>query len=950
MHCGNATFPSVLSSAKIGTGSWRYYQREVATSPSEYFLAEGEAPGRWYGSGLEALGLVRAEVVGEAQLESLFARALHPATGERLGRSWRSDGVTGFDLTFSAPKSVSVLWAIGGAQAGREVVAAHAAAVRAGLDYLEAHAAVSRRGRDGWEQTGTAGFSAAVFDHRSSRTGDPQLHSHALVVNKVRCADGGWRTVDGHEVYHHKKAAGTVYQAALRAELTSRLGVAFDQPNRHGQAEVAGVPAELVGLWSKRTAAIDADAAGVIGRFEGELGRDLSAAERARVVKTSVLATRPAKTHADPGVLHQQWAGEAAGRGWTTEVLRDAVTRAAVAARQQGGEPARAGHLTALERALLGHARVVREALVAVSRRKAVFSRADLTAEIAAQLPTRPASADQVRARVEDLTRAALADREAVEVGRLRDHAITRESDTRWTTATHLAVESEILRTASAGRTACRGLVAAHAADAHAAAAGLTVDQSNVMHELTGGGQQVAVLIAPAGAGKTRTVGAASAAWRAAGYDVVGLAPSARAAAELTAAVGDRADTVAKWLHDHSVPGNRGHDGTDSRQRLDERTVLVVDEASMLSTADLAAIASATDRGAKLVLVGDPAQIGPVEAAGGLLPDLARRVGAAELATVHRFHHPWEARATQLLRRGEPTVLDLYARQGRIHPELNADAALDAVHARWAEAVRGGQDALMMARSRADVDALNQRARTAAIAAGDVTGPVLTHASGRDWRAGDLLRARRNDRRLVVADTHVRNGDRFRVLSAAPGGGLLVDDVGGRGRTVLPAGYLDQHATYGWASTIDGAQGATADVGILLARPGLDREHLYVAMTRGRHANHVHVTGSSDDQIQHRPGTSLDSAAVTLDEAVQTLRAAAVRVGAERSAHSLLDQTADLRRSRTRTRTANRPGELAPKIPSPAALRQRAELLRVARPAPYHPTPPDRRTNRSLSR
>ena len=937
----------MLSSAKIGTTSWRYYQREVATGASEYFLAEGEAPGRWWGSGLGWLDLTRGGVVSEQQLESLFARALHPATGDRLGRAWRRDGVTGFDLTFSAPKSVSALWAIGGPQTGGEVAAAHAAAVRAGLDYLETHAGVSRRGRDGYDQIATAGLAAAVFDHRSSRAGDPQLHSHALVVNKVRCADGLWRTIDGHEMYHHKKAAGAVYQAALRAELAGRLGVAFDEPNRHGQAEVAGVPAELVGLWSKRTAAINADAAGVIARFEGDLGRALTAAERARVVKTSVLATRPAKTHGDPGVLHQRWAAEAAEFGWTTELLRDAVTRAAVATKQRTAGPGRAGSLTAVERAMspLGHSRVVHEALAAVGRRKAAFSRADLTADVAAHLPARPGSADQVRARVEELTGTALADREAVELGRVHGDVVTRASDTRWTTATHLAVESRILRTASAGRTAGRGTVAAHAADPQAAAVGLSADQRGVVRELTGGGQQVAVLIAPAGAGKTRTVGAAAAAWRAAGFDVVGLAPSARAAAELTTTVGGRADTVAKWLHDRG--GRSG--GTGCGRGLGESTVLVVDEASMLTTADLSVLVEATQNGGKLVLVGDPAQIGPVEAAGGLLADLASRVGGSELTTVHRFSHPWEAQATQLLRRGEPTVLGVYAQQGRIHPEPDTDAALDAVHDRWADAVAGGQDALMMARSRADVDALNLRARAAAIDAGTVSGPVLAHTAERDWRTGDLLRARRNDRRLAVADAHVRNGDRFRVVAAAPDGGLVVDDLTGRGRTVLPAAYLDQHATYGWASTIDGAQGATADVGILLARPGLDREHLYVAMTRGRHTNHVHVTGTTDDPDQHRSAPSSDSAVVTVGEAVHTLQAAAVRVGAERSAHSLLRQTADLRRTRDHARPENRPGEVAPTIPSPAALRQQAALLQASRPVPYYP-PPMQENARSLSR
>jgi len=938
VHSGNASFRGVLSSAKIGTASWRYYQREVATSPSEYFLADGEAPGRWWGGGLDQLGLTRDGVVGEAELEALFARALHPGTGARLGRSWRSDGVAGYDLTFSAPKSVSALWAIGGAETARQVAAGHAAAVRAGLDYLQAQAAVSRRGRDGAEQVNTGGFAAAVFDHRTSRAGDPQLHSHALVVNKVRCADGQWRTIDGHEVYHFKKAAGTVYQAALRAELTGRLGVAFEAPNRHGQAEIVGVPAELVRLWSKRTAAINADAATAIDRFENDLGRELTAAERAKVVKTSVLKTRPGKTHADPGVLHHRWAAEAARHGWTGTGLGEAVARAATGRRVTG----RNRHVDQVTTypALdpYAQARVVQEALSGVGRRQAVFSRADVAAQVAAILPARPGTADQVCAEVEQLARLALADPEAVEIGVVQDGSVSRGSDVRWTTATHLAVEARIMLTASAGRTAGRGVVRAPVARVAAEAAGLSADQRAAVDGLTGGGQQIAVLIAPAGAGKTRTVGAAAAAWRAAGYDVVGLAPSARAAVELSAAVGARADTVAKWLHDQDATGVPG--GHPPGRGLGAGTVLVVDEAAMLATTHLAALSHATASGGKLVLVGDPAQIGPVEAAGGLLPDLARRVGAVELSTVHRFTHPWEAQASQLLRQGESAVLNLYAGQDRIHPAVDADAALDAVHTRWAEAVRGGQDALMMARSRADVDALNHRARAAALKAGAVCGPVLVTAAGMDWQAGDLLRTRRNDRRLPVGDTHVRNGDRFCVVTAAPDGGLVVEDLTGRGRTVLPHRYLTRHATYGWASTIDGAQGATADVGMLLTRPGLDREHLYVGMTRGRHANHVHVTGTADGSVEH-PCTAAESVA-TLAEATKALQAAAAQIGAQQSAHALLRQARSLRR--------RRPDSHIPTPPSTAVLRRQATVRRPAVHRSYDSRPPPSSSAPSMSR
>ena len=285
----------MLSSAKIGRTSWRYYQATVAVGACEYYLGAGEQAGVWVGRGLPELGLEAGEQVSEQQLEAVFARALHPVTRQALGRAWRADAVTGYDLTFSAPKSVSVLWAIGGATAQAQVAGAHRAAVNAALSYLDTHGAYSRRGTDGVEQIASAGFAAALFDHRTSRAGDPQLHTHALVPNKLRCADGVWRTIDGHEVFHHKKAAGVLYQAALRAELHSRLGVVFDVPTAHGQAEILGVPAEVMMAWSKRTVQIAAEAIPVIAGYEATLGRDLTRHERAAVTKTAVLKTRDAK-------------------------------------------------------------------------------------------------------------------------------------------------------------------------------------------------------------------------------------------------------------------------------------------------------------------------------------------------------------------------------------------------------------------------------------------------------------------------------------------------------------------------------------------------------------------------------------------------------------------------------------------------------------------------------
>jgi conjugative relaxase-like TrwC/TraI family protein len=483
----------VLSSAKIGIGSWRYYQREVATDPSEYFLARGEAPGRWWGRGLSELGLARDGVVEERQLEALLARGLHPGTGRRLGRAWRTDAVTGFDLCFSAPKSVSGLWAIGGATVGTEITDAHRAAVRAALDFLDTHAAMSRIGVNGVEQVGTAGFAAAIFDHRTSRAGDPQLHSHALVVNKLRCADGGWRTIDGHEIYHHKKAAGVLYQAALRAELTQRLGVVFAPVNAHGQAEIAGVPAELITLWSKRTKQVRADADPTLDRFAAELGRPLTAAERASVVKTSVLKTRPTKRHDDEGVLQSRWRAAAAELGWTpARLVRDVMTTA-MRSRQRSTADILADRAAEV--------RLPNDAVAAAGTRSATFSRADVVVQVAAGLPPVAASADEVRKVVEVATHRGLHTEQAVQVGQVQDGVTARASDTRWATADLLATEAAILRAAQAGKAAGRGVVSGLLVDHHAQARGLDAEQADVVRRLTGGGQLVSVLIAPAGAG-----------------------------------------------------------------------------------------------------------------------------------------------------------------------------------------------------------------------------------------------------------------------------------------------------------------------------------------------------------------------------------------------------------------------------------------------------------------
>jgi conjugative relaxase-like TrwC/TraI family protein len=924
----------VLSSAKIGTSSWRYYTQEVACRATEYYLGIGEAPGRWHGRGLEQLGLQAGGRVMERQLESLFARGLHPDTGEGLGRAWRADGVTGYDLTFSAPKSVSALWALGSEDIAAAAMAAHREAVRAGLAYLDAHASLSRRGTNGTEQVGSAGLSAALFDHRTSRAGDPQLHTHALVLNKVRCADGKWRTIDGTELFAHKKTAGMIYQNALRNEMQQRLGVEFEPVSRDGQAEIRGVPTELLKLWSKRTAAIELEAAPKVAEYERLLGRTLTPAERTAVTKTAVLKTRPGKTHPQIATLSQTWAAEAAGQGWTPQRLRTAAGVTKAAARQrddglargagpeverhagdgptraEGGEPVRPG---SADEPAIPDAELVLAALRAAGQRSATFSRTDVAGQIAAHLPATGLTGAEALARVEALTDQALALGEAVPVGQPIRGVTPRASDARYATLQVLQAEARVLSLAARGRAGGYGYVERSRLRTAAAAGRLDAGQLQALVALTSSGDFLTVLTAPAGAGKTSTLGAASRAWTAAGYRVLGLAPSARAAAELADATGGRADTLAKWLHNQDRLGQLPP-AEQAWTMLDDRTVLIVDEASMASTLDLDRLTAAAGRAAaKVVLVGDPGQIGVINGPGGMLAALDHAGHAVQLSQIHRFHQGWERDASLQLRDGNPTALASYQREGRLHSCPDSDSALGAVFAHWTQARQDGQDALMLARTRTDVDALNQRARTAAVTNGEIAGPVTT-AGDRDWQAGDLLRTRRNNRTLPVGEDHVRNGDRYRVLGPGPAGGLIVEDLRGRGRLTLPADYLSKHCEYGWASTIDAAQGATAAIGLVLVRPGMDREHLYVAMTRGRQANHVYIStqqpADPDHDHRRRPsppddtGTRLPttgarraqdpSAVGTRDgqpadaQAVAVLAQALSQTGAQDAAHTAL--------------------------------------------------------------
>src|SRR6266540_1636303 len=303
----------VLDVAKLTAGREDYYLEKLADNREEYLSGHGESPGRWYGHGARSLGLD-----GEASKEG-FRRLIQgrdPGTGELLGREHGRNAVTAFDLVLRPAKSVSVLYGLGDAQTGRAVLDAHHAGLAEATAYLDGQLG-ARRGHGGAEHVVGNGLLAVGFDHRTSREGDPLVHTHLVVANRVQGPDARWTALDGRDVYRHRRAADAIYRAALQRELTRSLGVEWTDADRHGNREVKGMPKELVRAFSKRTEQVNAE----VERLE-QSGR----LRTPRLVKWAVHATRKRKEHEAPETLYARWRAEAAERGTDPDTLVRAVT------------------------------------------------------------------------------------------------------------------------------------------------------------------------------------------------------------------------------------------------------------------------------------------------------------------------------------------------------------------------------------------------------------------------------------------------------------------------------------------------------------------------------------------------------------------------------------------------------------------------------------------------
>ena len=292
----------------------------LARGPVDYYVDPDEPPGRWWGSGCQAVGL-EGEVVPDQLRRMLDAR--HPHAGQVLGRSFGDASARGFDATFSAPKSVSVLWALSPDPWVRaEVLAAHDAAVTATLEWVEQHGAVTRRGKDGVNQVDARGLVVALFRQHTSRTADPQLHTHAIIWSKVQDPTGRWLALDARWLKYQQRSIGWVYDAALRVELSTRLGVAWE-PVVRGQSDIVGIPAPVRHLFSQRSTQVEEKLAELIRRWaDGHDGNVPDPRTIARLERCAATTSRPAEAHQrQVNGLRDEWLERAGAAGLDLRTL-----------------------------------------------------------------------------------------------------------------------------------------------------------------------------------------------------------------------------------------------------------------------------------------------------------------------------------------------------------------------------------------------------------------------------------------------------------------------------------------------------------------------------------------------------------------------------------------------------------------------------------------------------
>lgn len=816
----------MVCTVSAGTAASYYISEQ-----SRYYTGGKEPAGRWFAPSLSAEEIVNGAEIDDAIFERLHAG--QDASRQKLTQNadgTHADRVAGYDMTYSAPKSVSIVWALADEEHRLAIEAAHDGAVRAALGMINDHAAFSRRGKGG-ALLEPVQLTGAIFQHGEARPterevgdaagaraleADPQLHSHAVIFNWAQRADGSWGSLDGRQLFRWKMAAGAVYRAELAARL-NELGYGIERTDENkGLFEIAGVPKAVREQFSGRRQEI------IKAMQEYGLETADAPALAAQVTKEG----RKSKGAQVYG-RHEGWRERAAEMGFEVSQPRLAMALP--------------------ERRPVSNG----EILARLTETKAVFRRQDVMVAVAADMIGTEVAAVGGVAAIKIRTEAVLQDMETVPLG---PDNLGQQS---YSTREMVALEQELAGMARhmsgshfslspiaslmghtrqvpdpSGTTLLSG--EQHAAIAHAC-----------------GTNRLAVVEGAAGSGKTKTLSAIAQAYQDAGYRVIGSAVAWRAAILLGDECRIESRALDSWLAKQR----------DGQAVFDRKTVLVVDEAGLLSTRQMhTVLAAAQAGGSKVILAGDQRQLQAIGAGSGLAT-VASQAGVQRVDTNRRQKEEWARKAVSQLARGEATsALRAFDEHGCLHWGEGQKAVLDTALTIWREAREShpAQNIAVLAKSNADVRALNEAMRTALRHAGQLRGEdVIIRAVDRSRNAYNLSIAKGDRLEISIRSkehglVNGMTGTVTRVEANNEGHARLTLAIGTRAVTLSTAELADKRGRarlgHAYATTIFNAQGLTVDRAIVIGSSGLSANQAYVAASRARERTDIVINGREIDR------------------------------------------------------------------------------------------------------
>jgi Ti-type conjugative transfer relaxase TraA len=765
----------------IGGATAGYY---MSLARDDYYHKGTEPAGIWYGKGAEAFGL-SGQVDRQTFLALCAGFRPEDLTQRLVQNAGRENRRSGWDLCFSAPKSVSALWALSDDVTREKISAANYSAVLHALDFMQEHFGFTRIGNDGTEVEKCQKLFFALFEHSTSRAQDPQLHIHAVMVNLGINESGETRSLQTQHLFEAKMLLGALYRAQLAYQLRAELGVEIEQ-GKKGAFEIKGEFKGLIEDWSTR-------------REEIEKAMKVENATGAKRAAHFTLKTREKKENINREELFAQWQKEGQARGvdYTTAIERKAF-------RLREGK-------RRLEKAM---PQIVEE----LTKDRAYFTEATLLRKVAEVSPLYDASLDDARKVTSNYL-----EREAV-------HLCTDKTQKVYTTHEIDQLEKKMLATVEAGRS--KIFPTQKSKGDYTIPKKLSDEQRQALIHICEEAGAIKCVSGMAGTGKTTLLSAANGIWKAKGYEVKGASLAAVAAQGLQDGSGIQSQTVARLLFDIERAQKEG-----KPLPLSKETVLVVDEAGMIGTRQMAKLIESCDKaGAKLVLIGDEKQLQPIEH-GAPFKAIGNVLGRSELKGIFRQKEEWAREAVYSVAGGRSeSALEAFAAKGMLTVKDTKEDAIVSLIEEWKRDATDQKEKLILSTTRQGAKALNQMAQAERMKRGELKGEALTF-NGYEFYAGDRVIFTKNQKNLGLLNGQTGT---IRTINERAGTlGVALDS--GELRIVQTSGY--QNVELGYATTTHKAQGKTVDRAYVLAGGWMqDKEISYVQISRAREATRLYTS------------------------------------------------------------------------------------------------------------